>query len=273
MLHILGRDRVHWLVVAGLIAACNGMAINVLTSVKYQGIGGAILGAFGVNPIFWFVMFAAAAIAFEPGDVAPTRRVDSLIAGAVFAMALSPIVLAASAGLLLATGWLLMTSPRGSRGRRAALVLLALTTSLIWGPMVMTLFGDRLVSLDAQFIALLAGTRAQGNLVDFSTPGNPLMIAYGCSSLHNITMALQLWVAITQQLRLRIERRVIIIGLAAVIGNILVNGVRIATIANHRSEFDYWHHGGGGSIFGWLAVVVVAVIVVLGCHALAPRRI
>jgi exosortase/archaeosortase family protein len=273
MLRVLGRDRVHWFAVAGLIAACNGLAFGVFASVRYQGIGGAILGAFGVNPIVWFVLLAAATIAFEPDDMAPMRRGDGLIVGMVLLLALSPFALAANAGLLLSASWLFLTEAPGSRGRRSALVMLALTTSLIWGPMALSLFGDWLLAMDAHFIAWLAGTRAQANLVDFSTPGGPLMIAHACSSLHNMTMAIQLWVAITQKLRLPIGTRALMVGLAAILANVFVNGARIATIANNRQEFGYWHAGGGGSLFAWLAVVVVSVIIVLGCHALAPRRI
>lgn len=273
MLRVLGRDRVHWIAVAGLIAACNGMSGALFLSLRAQGIGGGILGAFGINPIFWFVLLAGAAIAFEPDDPAPMRRGDGIFIAAILLLALSPFVLAGSAGLLLASGWLLKTSERGSRGRRTGLVLLALTTSMIWGPLVLALLGDWLVALDAQFVGWLAGTSARGGLVDFTTSGNPLMIGYPCSSMHNITMAIQLWVAITQQLRLQIDFRVLMIGLAAIVANVFVNGARIAMIASNREEFNYWHDGVGGSMFAWLAVVMVAMIIVMGCRALAPRRI
>ena len=134
-------------------------------------------------------------------------------------------------------------------------------------------FGDRLVALDGRFVAWLAGTSANDNLVDFTTTGKPFMIAYPCSSMHNITMAIQLWVAMTQQLRIPIGLGALLVGLTAIVANILVNGARLTTIAHNRADFDYWHVGNGGTVFAWLAVFMVAIILMAGCYALAPRRV
>ncbi len=273
MMSILGRDRVQWLAVVALVAACNALSFRIIESITQLGAGAALLGAFGVNPIFWFVQLVAIAIAFETDGAAPLRRGDGMAAGIVLLLAAVPIASAASAGVLVAACWLLLTAPGGSRGRRVGAILLALTASLIWGQIVLILFGDWLVGLDAKFVGWLAGTRSQGNLVDFTVGGNPFLVAYGCSSMHNITMAIQLWVAMTQLLRLPISLRVALVGLAAIVANVLINGLRLATIARNRATFDYWHEGPGGAMFAWLAIVVVAIIIMFGCYALAPRRV
>ena len=268
-----GRDRVHWLVVAALVAACNGVAAPVFLSVESKGLVPSLLNTFGLSPIFVFVMFIAAAIAFENEGESRLGRFDIGVLGLVLVLAFVPIVSAGSAAVLLAGAWLTFSSTAGSRGRRTGIVLLALTTSLIWGHLFLALLGDRIVSIDGRFVAWLAGTEAQGNLVGFSDGGKPMMIAYGCSSLHNLTMAIQFWVGITQLLRIPLGRGSLLVLAAAVIGNVLVNGVRLATIAHNRDQFDYWHTGGGGMLFGWIAVITVAAIVMMGSHALAPRRL
>ncbi len=268
-----GRDRVHWLVLAALIAASNGVAAPVFLAIEKQGALGALLNTFGVSPIFWFVMFIAGAIAFEPDRESPLRSADKWVLALILLLALIPVVSAGSAGVLLAGLWLASSGSSGSRARRSGLVLLALTTSLIWGHLFLAFLGDRIVSLDGQFVAWLAGTQAQGNLVGFNDGGKPMMIAYGCSSLHNLTMAIQFWVAITQLLRIPLSRGSLLLLAAAIAGNVLVNGLRLATIAHNREAFDYWHVGGGGTLFAWAAVITVAVIVMVGSHALAPRRV
>ena len=274
MLTILGHDRVHWLAAAALLAACNGVAFDVLSTIAQLGVGSALLNTFGINPIFWFVLLVAAGIAFEADDVANFRRGDFPVFGIVLVLAFVPVCSAGSAGLLLTACWLMITSPESSRGRRVAFVLLALTTSLIWGHLVLFFFGDRLVALDAHFVAWLVGSHSQGNLVDFTNGGDSkVLIGYPCSSIHNMTMAMQLWVGMTQKLRISINLRALLIGLVAIVGNILVNGARLATLASNRATFDYWHQGTGGAIFAWLAVFIVATIVMLGCYALAPRRV
>ncbi|MFM5950726.1 MAG: archaeosortase/exosortase family protein, partial [Novosphingobium sp.] len=243
-----GRDRVHWLVIAALVAACNGVASPVFLAIESKGLVPALLNTFGLSPIFWFVMFIAAGIAFEEERESRLSRFDTGIVAAVLALAFIPIVSAGSAAVLLAGAWLTVSSAAGSRGRRAGIVLLALTTSLIWGHLFLAMLGDRIVSIDGRFVAWLAGTEAQGNLVGFSDGGKPMMIAYGCSSLHNLTMAIQFWVAITQLLRIPLGRGSLLVLAAAVVGNVLVNGVRLATIAHNRDQFDYWHTGGGGML-------------------------
>ena len=273
MLRLLGRDRVQWLAVVALIAACNGVSFNVLSAISQLGAGAALLNTFGVNPIFWFVLVVAMAIAFEPDDAAPLNRSDAAVTAAVLLLAMVPVQWAGSAGVLLTACWLLLTAPRGSRAGRVGMILLALTASLSWGHLVLTFIGDWLVSLDARFVGWLAGTQAQGNLVDFTVGGDPIMITYACSSMHNMTMAIQLWVALTQLLRIPFGLRAVLVGLAAISANILVNGMRLATIAHNRESFDYWHEGAGSNLFAWLAIFVVTIITMLGCNALAPRRI
>lgn len=273
MIGSLGRDRVHWLVLVALVAACNGAAAPLFLAVERQGVLAALLNTLGLSPIFWFVMFAAGVIAFEAGPESALRRADWAVLAVVFILALVPVVSAGSAAVLLGGLWLVASSRADSRGRRAGIVLLALTTSLIWGHLFLALLGDRIVSVDGRFVAWLAGTEAQGNLVGFSDGGKPMMIAYGCSSLHNLTMAIQFWVAITQLFRIPVSRNSLLVLAVAIFGNVLVNGVRLATIAHNREAFDYWHTGGGGTLFAWAAVVTVAVIVMLGSHVLAPRGI
>ena len=273
MSRTFGRDRVQWLAVVALVAACNGVSFNVLWAITQLGAGGALLNTFGVNPIFWFALLVAMAIAFEPDGAAPLRRGDTPVVAAVLLLAMVPVQWAGSAGVLLAACWLMLTAPRGSRAGRVGMILLALTASLIWGHLVLMFIGDGLVSLDARFVGWLAGTSSQGNLVDFTVGGDPIMITYACSSMHNITMAIQLWVALTQLLRIPIGPRAVLVGLAAIGANILVNGLRLATIVHNRESFDYWHEGTGSFLFAWLAIFVVAIITMLGCNALAPRRI
>lgn len=273
MLTMPGGDRVHWLAAMAVIAACNGHAATIFESIRLWGFATALLSGFGVNPIYWFALLVAAAIAVSPDATAPMQRGDRPVIAAMAILLLVPVQAAAALALLLGAVWMLMTSPRASRGHRAGAVLLALTASLIWGHVILTLAGDVLVDLDARFVAWLSGSTAHGNLVDFKSGGGTIMIAYACSSMHNITMAIQLWVAMIALLRIPLGPKVLLVGLAAVVANVMVNGARLAAITGNRETYDYWHLGAGAAMFAWLTVVLVAFVVMLGCYALAPRRV
>lgn len=273
MLWLLGRDRVHWLSVAAAIAACNGAGSLLLGALERKGLLGAIASTGGVNPIFWFALLVAVSIAFEAEAVRRASRIDALVIAAVLVLAALPVVTTGSAGVLLAGGWLVWTGKKVSRERRAGFVFLALTASLIWGHFALMFLGDRFVAMDGTFVAWLAGTGAQGNLVNFTDGGKPMLIAYGCSSMHNITMALQFWAAVTQLWRIPFGWGSALVALGAITANVFVNGLRLATLAHNQSEFDYWHNGGGGTLFAWFAVIAVVTTVTLGCHAISRQRI
>ena len=273
MLKILGRDRLHWFAALAVIAACNGYAAMILESIRERGFVSALLSGFAVNPVYWFALMVAAVIAFTPDEVVPMRRGDRPVIAVIAMLALLPIQAASAVALLIAAVWMLMTSPRASRGRRVGAVLLALTASLIWGHVMLMLLGDVLVRIDARFVAWLAGSTARDNLVDFTSGGGNMMIAYACSSMHNMTMAIQMWVAMIALLRISVGPKSLLVGMAALVANVMVNGMRLATIAHDREAYDYWHMGAGAAMFAWLAVVVVSFVVMLGCYALAPRRV
>ncbi len=273
MLDALGRDRIHWLAALAVVAAINAQSAIIFEAIEVRGFVPALFSGFAVNPIFWFALFVGGAIAFSSEDAAPLRRGDGLVLALMLLMVLVPVQAVSALALLGGGAWLVATSPRGSRGRRAGAVFLVLTTSLIWGRVVLMLAGDLLVALDAGFVAWISGTAAHDNLVEFSTGGGSVMIAYACSSLHNLTMAIQMWVAMVALLCIPLSARSVLIGLAAIVANVLVNGLRLSMIVSDRATYDYWHMGAGATMFAWLAVVLVASVVMMGCYALAPRRV
>lgn len=261
------------LVAAGLIAALNGLCAffaNAWTSGSFVQ---AMINGFGINPIILLALFASAAIAFDGPEDEICRDRDAMVAVAAVGLALVPIAMAGSLGVLLVGAWLVASSRARSRGQRAGMILLALTTTLIWGRFVLMAVGEPLLALDGRFVAALAGTNASGNLVNFTVQGLPMAIGYACSSMHNMTMAILAWAAITQWFQIPLTWRSVLVCLAAMAANLGVNGARLATIAHHKGTFDYWHTGIGGSLFAWLGLATVLIIVVLGCHVLAPRRI
>lgn len=78
-----------------------------------------------------------------------------------------------------------------------------------------------------QFVAALAGTNANGNLVMFADGTKPILVGYPCSSMHNMTAAIMLWAAVTQLLRIPVGPHSLAICAVAMAGNVLVNGMRL----------------------------------------------
>jgi hypothetical protein len=266
-----GTDRTDLLAFVGLLAAVNGCGAFLLTELDRADPVSFLLELGGIHPIIWFALFAAARIAFEPEAARPVRAIDLSAAILAVLLAFLPVVSAGSLGLFVAGTALGLGAPSGSRGRRVAIVLVALSGTLLWGRLAILLFGPPSLAIDAHFVAWLAGTRASGNLVWFAGSAQPFVIGMPCSSLHGMTLAILLWASLTQLLRLRITPALALVCLASMAGLFLINALRLATIALDPDRFDYWHAGTGGALFGWAGLFAAALIIGGGCHYVARR--
>lgn len=270
-----GEDRAQWLAVAGLVAAVNAMSTAVLALVHTADFAEVFHEAGALNPVVLFALFAVAAIAFENDgsdkSAAALDRRDAVAVAAVLLLSAVPAPAFAGLAVTVAGAWLWQRGELGSRSRRAALVLLALSTRLLWGKFVLLALGDHLLALDAKLVGLIAGAQAAHNTVAVEG-GADVLIGYACSSMHNITQALLLWAAFTQLLRIPLGKASLLVGLLAVLANVAVNGIRLATIVARPDHFEYWHSGAGGGLFAWAAMIAAGLVVGIGCHAIIRAR-
>lgn len=220
-----------------------------------------LAGLFGVSAILWFALWVLLTIAGEDGPAEPMRPGDRWIATALVMAAILPVPLLSSAALFIAGLWLFRSSAWASRTRRIACVTLALTLPLLWGPLVLKLWGSELLVLDARFAAAMIGGQSVGNI--FTAPGGQtsFAVAQGCSSMANISLASVLVVALVQKFHLPYHPSLIGWTLAATAAVILINGIRMGMIALHPDQFVYLHHGPGMVMFGWAALLASAVII------------
>lgn len=252
---------------AYLLLTLNALTGFAVDAVQQHGWLRAALNLFDVSAIVWLALAAGIALLWDARPLAPAGRGDTLlVAGAVLA-ALVPAPVVSSVALTLLATWLWCSGVPGSAMRRASAIFLSLTTFLLWGRLGLMLGAGPLLSADARFVSLLSGMPSVGDVVFFAD-GSQFRIAAGCSSFHGVSLALILWATVVQYFALRFDRRIWITLACAVLGAVLVNGIRLATIAWNPRQFDYWHTGTGGALFGWLALGVVVAIVYRGtAHA------
>ena len=244
------------------------LTLNALTTfggvaVLEHGWLAAALNLFDVSAIVWLALVAGIALLWQADSVALVGRSDTVIlAGAVLA-ALLPVPVASSAMLTLVAGWGVWSSERGSTLRRASTIILSLTAFLLWGRIGLAWGAGPLLSADARFVGLIADTRTAGNAVFFAD-GTRFVIAPGCSSLHGISLALILWTTVVEYFSIRTDPRAWLTLALALVASVLVNGVRLAVIAWNPNDFEYWHTGTGGALFGWIALGVILAVVYPG---------
>lgn len=268
----LARDRLF----AGLLCACliNGAAHLIDESIGSLGWLNSALNLFGVSAILWLAGAAMIDLLWrcDPPSAQGVRRLDVPVAAAAMLCMLVPIpALSAGAGSGLAV-YLLLTAKPGSGSHRGALIALAITASLLWGRLILGLGANTLLAADAAVVNLVSGGGGTRNLIGFATAEGGFTVAPGCSSLHNISLALVLWTTVTQAFTIPLSRRSIMVLIAATLGAIAMNVIRLAAMAHYPQHFDLLHTGTGAVAFGWLALIAICLPVYFGLRHARPRH-
>lgn len=251
-----------------MVAAVNGLAGFILINIERDGLAAALIGLAGVSAFVWFALYAIARIALDDPVRRPARPLDRILALLALLAAFLPIDWAGSFAVLGIGLYLALTGGTGTAERRIAIVLLALTGTLLWGRVLIRLVAPSLLDLDATLVGLISGTGASGNLVGFRGGGN-FILGPSCSSLHNMSLAVLFWASLGQLLRQKVTGRSLLVCLAGVAAMLLGNLARLSTIALYPSLFTWLHDGDGAQIFSWSSIVFSALVIFYGFSVIA----
>ena len=264
-------SRAQLFAIVGCVAAVNGFSGKIATAVYSQPIASAILDLGGVSAIVWFAIGTLITIASSSTNTSALSSADRAVLGLTLLLSFVPLNFAAAVGLLFCGAYLAVVSIRESAERRIALIMIALTGPLIWGRFLLALIGPFLLRADAQLAGLLAGASVQGNVVSLPGEHGNLYVALGCSSVHNMSLAVLLFVAVTQVLALRNTPLLLLTCAGAMLAMAAVNVLRLATLARIPEYFDLIHTGWGGSLFGAVSFMAAGAVIVLGIRAELAR--
>lgn len=253
------------------VAAINARFYIMAGSMTDAGVGVAALRLFNVSVLVWFALYAAWSIARQANAGAGQwHRGDEVVLGATLLASLLPFPLAAALAGFAAPLWLYRTSPAGSAERRAALVLAAIGAQLLFGRLFLLLFGQAVLRADTLIVSWAASADAVGNMLT-RADGSNVIVSSGCSSVHNISLALLGWVALAQLLGLRADRRLLGWVALSLVAMVLLNAGRIVALVWYPQHFDMLHHGTGGAMFGWAGLFAFALIAGYGAIDAADR--
>jgi hypothetical protein len=256
---------------AGVLAAVNAHADQVINALRYLSLSDAIGGLAGISAVIWVAMYAAMKIGFEDRRSRLDGR-DTALLVAIVALAIVPVSFAAKAGLLICGLYMFATSRPGDPCRRVSLILLALTGPLIWGRILLHLFEAPILALDAHLVASVVGLNVDGNVVRSSDGSAIYLIGGPCSSVHNMSLAIVLWTTAAVLFRIRVDRGYAAIGTAMVAWMFALNIARLASIARFPNHFDFLHDGLGAELFGWASLIGAGILAGTGVIRAAERQ-
>jgi len=265
----LGRGSVF--AAAGILAALNAEAGQILATLTFQSPVEAVTGLAGISAVIWAAMISAWSIGREDRQRLGERR-DAVALIAIVGLAFLPISYAAQAGLLLCGTYLLATSGGHGPARRAALVLLALTGPLIWGRILLNLFAGPILSLDAHIVGTVIGSPVRGNVFASANGSRHFIIGDLCSSVHNMSLAIVLWTTAAMLFDIRIDRRYVALGAAMAGFMFALNIARLAAIGLFPADFNFLHFGAGAALFGWAGLIGAVLLAGWGVANAAARQ-
>jgi exosortase/archaeosortase family protein len=225
----------------------------------------AALNLFDVSVIVW-IAFAAGLALVRKASREPARRSDFALAAIVIGAAVLPIGSASAAALALLAAYAIATTPANTPLRRGAIVFLAMTGALIWGPLLLELFSRPMLGFDAFLVALFGGTVRVGNQIAFADGSGGFIVAPGCSSFHGMSLAIIFWATVNQWFEVPCSRSSVLTLAAALLGTLAINGGRLAALAHFPAHFDALHLGLGAQVVSWFALALVVAICLYGAR-------
>jgi exosortase/archaeosortase family protein len=253
--------------------------VCLLANQAVQLVDTSSLGAFATslanqNLIYWLACYAAIyRLSASDRTALPTSRDRWLVVAIGISILLTSFLpYRFATGLLAsATAFYFIHAAGPDRNVRAAgIVLLALSTQLVWGPIFFQLFTPELLQADGLLVGEVL-TSLRPDIVwretTFATPdGHAIALVGGCSSFNNLSTAILACVAVTMLTRTEWVRRDIAVIATVTVAMILLNTFRICLLAWSHASHAYWHDGAGAQIFGLGQSVLVLLFAWYGAQ-------
>jgi hypothetical protein len=256
---------------AGVLAALNAQAGQILNDLTWQSSLVGIANLAGVSGVVWFALYAVLSIGLAAEDT-PLSRTDWLILGGVVGLSILPVATSAKLALEICALYLLVSSKRSDDAMRVGVILLGLTGPLVWGRILLESFATPLLSLDAHLVAAVIRSPVQDNIVQFAGSKKQFLIGMPCSSVHNISLAIVLWTTAAALFRLRFDIRYVTCGAAMVAFMFGLNIARLSLIGLFPASFAFLHDGVGTDIFSWGALLGAGGIAFVGVTRAVSRQ-
>jgi exosortase/archaeosortase family protein len=266
----LTRDQ--WLAGLLILALANGMARRIFGVLSSTGLVEAVLITFGISAIVWLASLAAISLVLRQDGRDALVPADIAVAAITMLLVLTPFGAPNWWALTGLSAYVMWTSPAGSARRRGAVVFLAITVPMYWGPVIFDVLATLLLRIDALFTALMSGAERSGNAVRFSDGSGYFEIGPPCSSFHNMSLAFAACVAASQFVGQRWSPRMAGWFALATLSVFAVNVSRLALIGLYRAHFDLIHGPIGNGVADWLSICLIGAVCYFGVRRdLAPR--
>lgn len=247
-----------------LLGLGNGLVLSIYRSIIEHGLSRAVMDTFGVSAIVWIAIVAVPALMLS-AQAREMTRLDAWVAGAALISFIFPLshlswVGLTALALYLVYGPVTAGVPADPILRRGAIILLATTTAMFWGRLLLQNSGSSILALDAAGASLLTGMGHDSNVVQ-TADGGHLWIAPYCSSWSNISLAVLCSALVVQWHGLAWTRSQLVRCLLAIFLVAMINDIRIGVMVLRPDLYDAVHGATGSTLANLLTIGVIAVAI------------
>jgi exosortase/archaeosortase family protein len=218
----------------------------------------------------WYVIFR---LLFASDETAAARWRDVLIAAALSLFAFLPtsrMIWVAASGVAVYLG---VSNGGDARLRAAAIVLGGLSVQQFWGHIFFSLVALPLLRAETAVVGVILeaarpGTIWQDNVIT-GPNGYGILVYSGCSSFHNLSLAMLCWLTVSKLYHHRWRSRDLVMGAAVGATTVLLNFGRLCLMAWNIDIYHYLHDGEGAELF---AVGVSLTILTMSLYGAAPAK-
>jgi exosortase/archaeosortase family protein len=267
----IGRREAYLWVAIFLLA---NQGVQLVGSSSFEALAASLAAQ---NYIYWLACFVVIYRLHASDPAARATAIDGCLVLAVcvsiFFTSFLPYRFATGLLATLTAGYFMTAAGDDRNVRAAGVVLLALSTQLVWGPILFQLFTPELLRADAALVGEILKSLRPDIIwrgTTFVAPdGHAVTLIGGCSSFNNVSTAVLACVAITMLRRTEWLRRDIATLAIACVMMILVNAARLCLLAWSIEFHAFWHDGAGAQILGIVQTFAVLLIAWWGA---SPRR-
>ena len=247
-----------------ILALVNGLAARVSQGLDNFDVAAIAAAALGVSAVVWFACVAALSLVLRKTRDEAVKTVDAFVGFAVLFLVAVPIKELSWFALAALAVYVIWTLQADSVMRRGALIFLAITVPMCWGPLLLHVFAKPFLWTDALFVSNLIGTEQTGNLVKFADGSGYFQIFPACSSYHNVSLAFLGWISASQFVERKWSPMDLVWCLLAALSVVAVNVTRIGLIGLYRDHFETIHGTFGSTIADCVSLGLILAICLLG---------
>jgi hypothetical protein len=139
----------------------------------------------------------------------------------------------------------------------------AISAHEVWGPLFFKIVSAPIIKMEVVVIAMVGQLLGFGLSVDGvilrSPTGWGVFMMEACSSFHNVSLAVLVWLSLLKLSAAAISRPNLVALGVGVCAIICLNVLRILFMTRSAEAYHYWHEGSGALIFSCLALAAVAL--------------